>query len=219
MSQIVDNHEISKDAETQLQPQDLGKSNPESSPRKLASARANGAKSNGAITPDGKAICAATSGNFRHGMLAQTVVLASESRPRFEAMLDEYYAEYKPINQTERDLVEEMAIARWRLLRVLCVQKNDFDLEIARHQSAATTRHSPAVAATLAYRSLSDKGNSLSNATRHESAFERQFHRALRQLQHLIDARLTGVVDTTPTLGPVQVFADSSGTFDNQEEN
>ena len=37
---------------------------------------------------------------------------------------------YNPATQTERELVETMATARWRMLRVLCVQNNDIDLEI-----------------------------------------------------------------------------------------
>ena len=213
--------QIEQQPEHQLQPQpeETAIPKPASSPRKLASARANGAKSHGPTTPEGLAICATTSKNFRHGMLAQTVVLASESRDRFEALVEEYLAEYHPATKSERDLVETLAAARWRMLRVLCVQKTDFDLEVARHQSnSAGTRHSPPVAATLAFRSLSDKGNSLGITNRYETSYERQYHRALRELKKIAAERKRNhetVPDQPITPKP---WEDCSNTFDNQED-
>lgn len=211
---------INNQAQTQPQPQPTeDHQKPESSPRKLASARANGSKSHGPTTPEGLAICAATSKNFRHGMLAQTVVLASESRDRFESLIDEYLAEYCPITKSERDLVETLAAARWRMLRVLCVQKNDFDLEVARHQSNSTgTRHSPPVAATLAFRSLSDKGNSLGNTNRYETAYERQYHRALRELKKIAAERKRNHETVTEQPITPKPWEDCSNTFDNHED-
>jgi len=163
---------------------------PSSSPRRIAASRANGAESHGPTTSEGLAICAAAKGNLRHGLLSQTVVLASESRARFEALLDEYLNQYRPANYEERNLVEIMTSARWRQMRAVCFQKNDLDIEIAKQQSAAIARHIPPVAATLAFRALMDNSNGLSNAIRDETSFERQFNRTLRELERRINARL-----------------------------
>jgi hypothetical protein len=188
------------------------------SSRRIAASRANGALSSGPTTPEGHAALAASPRNFRHGMLAQTVVLASESRARFEALVDELLSEFRPITKAERTLVETMASARWRQMRAVCFQKNDLDLEIGRQQSASPTPHTPPVAATLAFRSLSDKSNSLSNAMRHEAGFERQFNRALRQLKTLLDAHGKDGVEPTTAADPISTWDDASQTFDNDSE-
>jgi hypothetical protein len=83
-----------------------------SSLRRINSSRANGAKSRGPVTPGGKRI---SSGNaLRHGLAAESVVLSTESRPRFEALLDSYMEKFQPRDQVEADLVEEMAVSKWR---------------------------------------------------------------------------------------------------------
>ena len=221
MSQIDVKTAIAADAAQQHQPQPEKENSPapkpkSSSPRKLASCQTNGKQSTGATTPEGKAICASTSGNFRHGMLAQTVVLASESRARFEALVDNYMTEYCPATTTERELVETMAAARWRILRVLCVQKNEIDLEIAHQQSIAPKRHSPPVAATLAIRSLCGKTSALGNMSRYETAFERQYHRAHSKLKKLQDERNKDRKSVGLPTSVSPIWDDCSGTFDNE---
>ena len=56
-------------------------------------------------------------------MLAQTVVLEGESKDRFQELLDGLIAEFQPGSTAETALVETMAIARWRYLRILSLQK------------------------------------------------------------------------------------------------
>jgi hypothetical protein len=149
-----------------------------SSPRRIAASRANGAKSLGPITPQGKEN--ATAGhNLTHGMLAQTVVLASESRPRFIKLLDDLIAEHRPFTRSEFALVETMAVARWRQMRTWSIQKSGLDREIALQPS---NNGDPSMAAAIAFRNLSDNSNSLTLGLRYETTFERQFSRALREL-------------------------------------
>ena len=64
-----------------------------------AAARANGAKSQGPTTPDGKAKSALNS--LRHGLLAGLLVLRTESDSKFLAILNGYLDEYHPEGQTE----------------------------------------------------------------------------------------------------------------------
>ena len=184
---------------------------PSSSPRRIAASRENGALSHGPTTSEGRAASAAASKNSRHGMLAQTVVLASESRQRFEELLDALIAEHCPFTKSERALVETMAVARWRQMRSWSIQKNDFDREISKYQSGVTAP----VAAAIAYRSLNDSSNSLNNAIRHETTFERQFNRALRELKFL----KANPGNPIESFGPASVSSTwdlDTETFDNQ---
>src|SRR4051812_20557708 len=64
-----------------------------SSTRKKASSQANGRKSHGPTTAEGKLKCqTAAAGQIKHGMLAQTVVLNGESQSRFTAILHGFIA-------------------------------------------------------------------------------------------------------------------------------
>jgi hypothetical protein len=76
-----------------------------------AAARANGAKSKGPVTEDGKAKSALNA--VRHGLLACSLILRTESQPKFLAILNGYLDEYQPEGQTENNLVEDIAAAQW----------------------------------------------------------------------------------------------------------
>lgn len=51
-------------------------------------------------------------------MLARTVVLDVESRPRFDALMTSLQEELEPETTIENLLVHKMAVAHWRLLRI-----------------------------------------------------------------------------------------------------
>ncbi len=178
--------------------------------------RANGAFSTRPATTAGQAASDAAPKNFRHGMLAQTVVLASESRARFEELVDALIAEHRPSTKTERALIDNMAVARWRQMRTWSIQKNDLDREIAMHQSTVTTPATAAVAAAIAYRNLNDSGNTLSNAIRHEITFERQFNRSLRDLKFLKSTSENTAESFGVPTSNVSTWESGTETFDNQ---
>src|ERR1700727_2034674 len=101
-----------------------------SSERRINASRANGAKSPGPNTPESKARSAANS--LRHGLLAQTVVLEGESAA-FEEILTAFERDLDPQNQVERSLVENMAIGRFRLVRLWAIEKSNLKLEMDKH--------------------------------------------------------------------------------------
>src|SRR5215472_7250242 len=76
-----------------------------------AAARANGAKSNGPVTPEGKSKSALNA--LRHGMLAGSLVLTTESRAKFEDLLNDYLDQFQPQGRIENDLVEAMVASKW----------------------------------------------------------------------------------------------------------
>ncbi len=77
--------------------------------RQIESARANGARSKGPITPEGK--LASSRNALTHGLLAATVALDGESKEGFERVLASYVGQIQPRNPAEASLVETMATA------------------------------------------------------------------------------------------------------------
>ena len=151
---------------------------PENIPSPRAeSSRTNGALSRGPVSEEGKQKSARNS--QRHGMLAQTVVLNGESEERFLDLLDALVFEYKPRTEAERSLVDTMAVARWRHLRLWGIQKAGFEREMDRHQGPPVHR------AAAAFRSLADSSRALDLAYRYETSFDRQFLRSLKRLEEL----------------------------------
>ncbi len=118
-------------------------------PNQIRANRANALRSTGPKTPEGKKVCAQNS--TRHGMLSQTVVLEGESQTRFEDLVICLTAQLKPRSLAEAAIVETMAIARWKQMRIWGIQKAGFDLEMARLNS---TCNIPAARASMVFKNL-----------------------------------------------------------------
>ncbi len=87
---------------------------------KIESARANGAKSHGPVTPEGRQISSLNA--LRHGLVAQTVVLTNESQNCFQQVFQAYIDHFQPVDDIEVDFVEEMAVAKWHQRRAWAIQ-------------------------------------------------------------------------------------------------
>ena len=87
------------------------------SPLQSETARINGAQSQGPVTPEGKA--AAAQNALKHGLCSKQVVLPGEDQAEYDRRLADYVKTFQPRNQAERDLVDTMAAARWRLNRLM----------------------------------------------------------------------------------------------------
>jgi len=103
-----------------------------SSPRKLASSRANGAKSHGPASPAGKQASAFNA--LAHGLTARTVVLASESTAEYQAQLREYLDHFRPQTKPESDLVHQLAAAHWRVARYASVESGLLEQRMERYE-------------------------------------------------------------------------------------
>jgi hypothetical protein len=141
----------------------------------IAASRANGAKSRGPVTLRGRI----NSGKHKitHGLLARTVVLETENIDRFHALLNSLVATYQPVGPTESILVEKMAAAHWRLLRLWCHQKCAYGLEFRKHNSNLAPDDRPTFD-LVAFQSIS---SNIFN--RVETTYDLQFSRALRLLR------------------------------------
>jgi hypothetical protein len=176
-----------------------------SSQRRIQSSRANGAKSRGPVTPAGR--LKSSRNNLRHGLLAEAVVLDEEKPEAFFELLADLTREHNPQTETQRILVETMAIARWRLTRLWSIERETLQAEIQKHDPA---EHSPSARAALAFRGLADQARILDILNRHESRLDRQYARSLNLLMKLAapdnpltqfrNTNLIPETDTAPSL-------------------
>ena len=155
--------------------------------RQIEASRANGAKSRGPVTPEGKYNSSRNA--FKHGLLADTVVLKSELKERFLELLNDLMEELQPETSIEYSLVETMAAARWRQLRIWGMETAGMNYQIRNQADGFGRGEDKATCASIAFRTLSDDSRSLDLINRYDSRYERQYHRAHRRLLEMRDRR------------------------------
>ena len=153
--------------------------------RRLAS-QANGKLSRGPVTPAGKRNSAANA--VHHGMLANSYVLNGEARERFERILDRLDTEFEPETESEQALVDMMAVARWRQMRIWGYERATIAKEIAQQESTAATN--AASQGAEAFQNLADNSRSLDLLNRYESFAYRMFMRSQRQFKAIRAAEI-----------------------------
>ena len=148
------------------------------------SARRNGAKSKGPVTPEGKARSAQNA--FRHGLAARSIPLANESESRCAEMLAAYTEHFQPANIVEQDLIEEMVAAKWRHRRALAFQNAALDLQMQKDEPKIEAEFESLDGETRQVLALANLSPSLwQNMHRYEIAAARAYHRALKTLLQL----------------------------------
>jgi hypothetical protein len=172
-----------------------------SSELKSETARINGAKSRGPVTPEGKARSSANS--RRHGLTA-SVLIDGESDEHFQLLLAGYLDQFQPQTAVETDLCEVMAIARWRLRRLLAIETHLFDLELVlgrKRMDAELCELETDERLAWVFQKMTNTGNSLALLIRYEGSLNRSYDKALKQLLQLQSIR-----QNRPPKGPLGSF-------------
>ena len=95
------------------------------SEKRAASARSNGAKSKGPITPEG--IKNSQTGSLQHGLYAKDETLLHTVDPeKFEELRAEYHQIWTPENRYIAGKVDDLAAARWQLQRLTLLRADHF---------------------------------------------------------------------------------------------
>ncbi|MDP9171292.1 MAG: hypothetical protein M3N54_11795 [Acidobacteriota bacterium] len=154
----------------------------------ILASRANGKRSRGPITKEGKAISSRNA--EKHGLLSD-ILIAGENVDRFEALFPRLIAEHLPATESEFDMVENMAVNRWRQMRVWGIEAECLTSEIHRQVALAPelAAAKPSARAAAGFRSLADNSMALQLASRYETRFERQYLRSLEFLRAREQAR------------------------------
>jgi hypothetical protein len=103
-------------------------------PAQQAAARANGARSRGPKTPEGKRRCSMNAISLN--LLANATVLKKESRESFQELLRLHTLCIAPRDAVEQSAVEEICSATWRLHRLRAIEHKTVILELAAQPSA-----------------------------------------------------------------------------------
>ena len=142
----------------------------------IAASRANGAKSRGPVTPEGKSISAQNA--ERHGIFASICTIHGEAPEHFTTLIADLYETWTPTDEHERGLVDTMAMALWRRTRIAALESAGINLQLAKSeiQNPETTHH------YLAITSLADENRSFELLNRYEARFTRMYERAARSL-------------------------------------
>jgi hypothetical protein len=154
---------------------------------KAETARLNGAKSNGPVTEEGKTISSRNS--LKHGLTSATqVVLPNESQEEFDRLEASLVNRFKPCDEIERELVHEMASARWRLRRVEAMEAALFNRAFQQHQDALGAGADPMVLHTAVYAEVAES-KSLRMLSRHQGQLRRAFEKAWKELELIQEDR------------------------------
>src|SRR5256886_7227030 len=164
--------------------------------------RQNGAKSNGPTTREGKTISSANS--LRHGLTAKAFLFDSEDPEKFFNLSGLYYENLVPTDELERDLVDEMVTAKWRLRRDRSNETAMFEIEMDRKAKKREGQPGPtdhAVEYAHALRALADESKSVHLLIRYENTHRRSYYKALTTL---LDLRAELKKNPVPVEPPVQ---------------
>ena len=125
------------------------------------------------------------------------MVLDSESPDRFHEILNDFFTTYQPAGAVERDLVEEMVAARWRIRRMWSVETGLLNGEIHTQETKMDNPDS-GVHLAAAFRTLADESHSLALNFRYASRLHRIYDSALKNLRELQQNRPPQPPETEP---------------------
>ena len=145
--------------------------------KQIVAARLNGAKSKGPVTAMGKDRI--RSNALKHGLTARLTLWQNEDSGHFQNLLLALLEQFGPTNDVEFLCVEEMAMAKWRLRRVVGME------------TAAGNKHLEETTATggagtlAAFTAAQQAGQLLTTLRQHEAAYSRAYQRAYKHLRQL----------------------------------
>ena len=153
---------------------------------RIQAARANGAKSHGPKTAEGKQ--AASLNAVKHGLTAHVVVLQNESEDQYQADLRDYLDHFRPQGKPETDLVHQLAAAHWRLTRYASVESGLLERKMDDQASWVEDKYEEIpenYRLAIAFEALSGHNGSLGLLNRYQARLHREYQRLLKTLIEL----------------------------------
>jgi hypothetical protein len=147
------------------------------SQKQIDASRANGARSRGPVTPEGKR---RSSQNARkHGLLAQYVIVGEESHDEFENAMEEHIRLPRPENNVELTIVENIVSAFWRTRRLWAIEARLMEQRFGDQRTGDDIDRLAG-----AFTALAASGE-LALLERYEARLHRMYRRSIQNLQLL----------------------------------
>src|SRR5580698_1374622 len=150
--------------------------------KQIAASRANGQKSRGPITPEGKAKSRFNA--LKHGIHAQSQIMFSESAEDLAELAAEYHELHSPANPEERFLVDTLVNNEWRLRRLRVVEADLWQSAV----DAYLEKHTETESATTGQAFITC-GPAFERLQRIVNSCERHYKGAMKELQTAQAAR------------------------------
>jgi hypothetical protein len=168
--------------------------------KQSAASRANGQKSRGPITAEGKAKSRFNA--LKHGIHAETQIMFDETAEALAELAAELHEQYQPADATERFLVDTLIHNEWRLRRMRRVEA---DLWL--HASDAFLGQNMELNECTSGDCFATVSAAFDRLQRIVTSCERSYHRALKELV----ARAHGL--QTPQPEQSETTSNPSGSF------
>ncbi len=157
-----------------------------------ATSRANGAKSKGPKTAEGRQKSSRNA--IKHGFTAVSTILTDwESSEEFFACLESYSEKYQPGSPIESDLVDNMFAARWRAERVMAAENALINTEFGRQRRRQPESDHPAHLIADVFTALADNSKAYTLVTRYLSQLNRYHQQCFLILRVLRHERMANV--------------------------
>jgi hypothetical protein len=162
---------------------------------RIEAGRRNGMLAKGKKSEEARQKCAKNS--VKHNLFSKTLMLANESSELFEETRKTYYDLWKPENEFEADLVNDMVAARWRLNRVMMVESETIDLRQARMDQSGELKKEFEIIPertriAIVFEKEMNESKTLANLSRYEARYPRQLRQATAELRRIKEDRRAG---------------------------
>ena len=163
--------------------------------KQITAARLNGQKSRGPVTAMGKDRI--RSNALKHGLTARLTLWRNEDPEQFQRLLVALLEQFAPANDVEFLCVEEMAMAKWRLRRVVGLETAAANYHLmaeveeeagnppVKKDRRENDERDGSELSLEAFLSAQDDGQLLTTLRQHEASYARAYQRAYRHLREL----------------------------------
>ena len=150
-------------------------------------ARINGAKSQGPVTPEGKA--ASSRNATKHGLTSELPPIDDA----YDAVRTRWTHQLRPITEAEVGLVNRIAAAEWRLEKIVDMQTALLNHEVETRAQSLQENHpdlDDAGLLAVAFRDATNESNAMDLLRRYETMLDRSIARNIKLFHELKDRRL-----------------------------
>jgi hypothetical protein len=165
--------------------------------KQIAASRANGQKSRGPITQEGKAKSRYNA--MKHGIDAKQQIMFAESAEDLAELAAEYHELHSPANPEERFLVDTLVNNEWRLRRLRVVEADLWQSAV----DAYLDKHTETESATTGQAFITC-GPAFERLQRIVNSCERHYKGAMKELQNAQAARADRLASSESESGAAQ---------------